>query len=174
MFSSNKPLRAALGLASLPGWGHMAVFSTHTPLPPPRKRSHRDTPYLKDTRESLCSVAWSGVKTAHKSRSSKNIPLQTWAKGLRIIYILIANFSGILKLYQNLKKFKVKNTAKKHTKQIQSNWVWLCSRQQGRWTVPTMPSILAHWRRVGHSLDVMRSLSHRPATFQLCDQRQVI
>lgn len=42
---------------------HGCFFHIH---PTPSKHSQRDTPYLTDTWKSLCSVARSHVKTAHK------------------------------------------------------------------------------------------------------------
>lgn len=49
VFSSNKPLRAALGLASVPGWGHI-FFPTH---PSPQHFLIKDTPYPHRHQETL-------------------------------------------------------------------------------------------------------------------------
>lgn len=65
----------------------------------------RDTPNPTATQDSSGSAAQtelqersrSQLPTAHKSRPPGNTPLQTWARGLRISYTLLANFSVILK-----------------------------------------------------------------------------
>lgn len=45
---------------------HGCFFHTHSSPPPPPKHSQKDTLCLTDTWKSLCSVARSHVKTAHK------------------------------------------------------------------------------------------------------------
>lgn len=75
---------------------HGCFFHTN---PSPGKRSQRDTPYLTDTWKSLCSVARSHVKTAHKTFQE-----DTSTDMGKEVFILTANFSVILKLCQNFKK----------------------------------------------------------------------